>query len=53
MKNWIIATFVSLIVVTIMTLIGQAFGIDLKFFAGWFGATGYFVTLSLLEKRYK
>jgi hypothetical protein len=53
MKNWIIATFVSLIVVTIMTLIGQAFEIDLKFLSGWFSASGYFVTLSLLEEKYK
>jgi hypothetical protein len=50
---WIIATFVALAVVAIMTLIGQAFEIDLKFLSGWFSASGYFVTLSLLEEKYK
>jgi exosortase/archaeosortase len=52
-KDWVIATIVSLAVVAIMSLIGQALHVDIAFLEGWFGASGYFITLSILEERYK
>jgi hypothetical protein len=51
MKNWIIATLVALAIVTIVWFIGHLINIDLKFLEGWFGASGYFITLNLLEDR--
>lgn len=52
MKNWknsIIAIVISLSIVAIVGLIGHLLNFDAKFLAGWFGASGYFVTLNLLE----
>lgn len=41
---------ISLLVVVIISSIGRLLDTDLRFFAGWFGCTGYFATLRLFEE---
>lgn len=52
MKNWkniVISLIVAVFMIAILSLIGHLLNFDAKFLAGWFGASGYFVTLNLLE----
>lgn len=48
--KYLAAIAIALLVVVLTRIIFAYFGYESEFLVGWFGATGYFITLEIAEK---